>query len=69
MSGQLAFQHFPGTAYFTIRDGRITGWTGCNEFQGTATHTGANLTAGELSTIRKACAGDAAELEQALLSR
>ena len=69
MSGQWAFQHFPGTAYLTIRDGRITGWTDCNEFQGTATRTGANLTVGELSTTRKACADDAAELEQALLSR
>jgi heat shock protein HslJ len=71
MSGQWAFEHFPdaGPAYFTIRDEGIAGSTGCNDFQGSVTRTGASLTIGELRITLKVCTGRVAELERALLSR
>jgi heat shock protein HslJ len=70
VSGQTA-SHSMGSekAYFTISGERVTGSTGCNTFQGIVSHTGAKLTFGELSTTRKACAGDAAALEKTLLAK
>ncbi|MFF0264953.1 META domain-containing protein [Kribbella sp. NPDC004536] len=54
-------------AWFTLNGDRVTGSTGCNEFQGmVATSTG-KLTFGELATTRRACTGDAAKLESLLL--
>jgi heat shock protein HslJ len=54
-------------AWLTLNGERVTGSTGCNEFQGmVATATG-KLTFGELATTRRACTGDAAKLESLLL--
>lgn len=54
-------------AYLTINGERVTGSTGCNEFQGKVARAGDKLTFGELATTRRACAGDAGKLEQSLL--
>ena len=54
-------------AHFTISGERITGSTGCNDFQGIVARTGDKLTFGELGTTRRACEGDAAALEKAVL--
>ncbi|TDU90968.1 heat shock protein HslJ [Kribbella voronezhensis] len=53
--------------HFTISGERVTGSTGCNDFQGIVSHTGDKLTFGELGTTRRACTGDAATLEKTVL--
>lgn len=64
-----ASQHFAGlSAYFTIEGGRITGSTGCNEFEGAVTHTAGKLTIGALKITTALCSGDAARLEKAMVS-
>ncbi|MFI5690378.1 META domain-containing protein [Kribbella sp. NPDC051586] len=55
------------TAWLTLNGERVTGSTGCNEFQGTVARSTGKLTFGELATTRRACAGDAAKLESQLL--
>ncbi|HWD83083.1 MAG TPA: META domain-containing protein [Kribbella sp.] len=68
IDGQTA-SHPVGSAkaWLTINGDRVTGSTGCNEFQGmVATSTG-ELTFGELATTRRACTADAAKLEALLL--
>jgi heat shock protein HslJ len=54
-------------AYLTISGERVTGSTGCNDMQGIVSRTGDKLTFGELGTTRRACTGDAAALEKAVL--
>lgn len=54
-------------AHLTISGERVTGSTGCNDFQGIVARTGDTLTFGELGTTRKACQGDEATLEKAVL--
>ena len=44
------------TLTLAFRDGRVSGFAGCNEFQGTYTRDGDRLTIGRLATTRKACA-------------
>jgi heat shock protein HslJ len=65
------FEHFyelvPAT--ITINGGRVSGSTGCNQFQGSVTHTATTLTFGELSVTDKACTGDAARLQEGVLAR
>jgi heat shock protein HslJ len=56
-----------GKVHLTIAGERVTGSTGCNDFQGTVSHTGDKLTFGELGTTRRACTGDAATLEKTVL--
>ena len=53
--------------WLTINGERVTGSTGCNEFQGVVATSTGKLTFGELATTRRACAGDAAKLESLLL--
>jgi heat shock protein HslJ len=55
-------------AWLTLNGERITGSTGCNDFQGTVARATGTLTFGELATTRRACAGDAAKLETTLLN-
>ena len=55
-------------AYLTISGERVTGSTGCNDLQGIVARTGNKLTFGELSVTLKACTGDAAALEKAVLA-
>ncbi len=68
ISGETA-SHSIGSeqAHFTISGERITGSTGCNSFQGIVSRTGDKLTFGEIATTRKACAGEQATLEKAIL--
>ena len=55
-------------AYLTISGERVTGSTGCNDLQGIVARTGNKLTFGELSVTLKACTGEAATLEKAVLA-
>jgi heat shock protein HslJ len=68
ISGEVA-SHPTGSeqAQLTISAERITGSTGCNDLQGIVSRTGDKLTFGEIGTTRRACAGDAAALEKAVL--
>ncbi|MET9274142.1 META domain-containing protein [Kribbella sp. NPDC003557] len=54
-------------AWLTLNGERVTGSTGCNEFQGTVARGTGTLTFGELATTRRACTGDAATLESVVL--
>lgn len=54
-------------AWLTLNGERVTGSTGCNDFQGMVARSTGRLTFGELATTRRACAGDAAKLESQLL--
>jgi heat shock protein HslJ len=68
IEGEVA-SHSMGSekAYLTISGERVTGSTGCNEVQGIVARTGDKLTFGELRTTLRACTGDAATLEKAVL--
>jgi heat shock protein HslJ len=55
-------------AWMTLNGERVTGSTGCNDFQGMVARSPGRLTFGELATTRRACTGDAAELETTLLT-
>jgi heat shock protein HslJ len=68
ISGEAA-SHQAGSekAWLTLNGERVTGSTGCNEFQGTVARATGKLTFGELATTRRACAGDAAALESVVL--
>ena len=54
-------------AWMTLNGERVTGSTGCNEFQGTIARGTGTLAFGELATTRRACAGAAATLESVVL--
>jgi heat shock protein HslJ len=68
VTGQTA-SHPVGSekAWMTLNGERVTGSTGCNEFQGKVARAPGKLTFGELATTRKACSGEAAKLESLLL--
>jgi heat shock protein HslJ len=68
ITGEVA-SSTPGTqnAHLTIGGERVTGSTGCNDFQGVVARAAGKLTFGELGTTRRACEGDAAALEKAIL--
>ncbi|QNE18960.1 META domain-containing protein [Kribbella qitaiheensis] len=53
--------------HLTISGERVTGSTGCNDFQGIVSRTGDKLTFGELSATLRACKGDVATLEKTIL--
>ncbi|TDO68105.1 heat shock protein HslJ [Kribbella sp. VKM Ac-2571] len=53
--------------WLTLNGERVTGSTGCNEFQGVVAHDTGKVTFGELATTRRACAGDAATVESLVL--
>ncbi|MFI6828572.1 META domain-containing protein [Kribbella sp. NPDC050241] len=69
ITGEVA-SHQAGSekAWMTLNGERVTGSTGCNEFQGMVAQAPGKLTFGELATTRRACAGDAAKLESSLLN-
>lgn len=56
-----------GKAHFTISGERVTGSTGCNDFQGIVSHTGNKLTFGELVSTQRACVGETGTLEKTIL--
>ena len=47
---------------------QISGSAGCNSFMGTVTVTGTSVKVGPLATTKKACEGDAADVEAAYLA-
>jgi heat shock protein HslJ len=49
-------------------DGTVTGSGGCNDFNGTYTVDGSNLTFGPLASTKKACGDAVDQLEQAYLA-
>lgn len=55
-------------AHLTISGERITGSTGCNDFEGVVAHTANKLTLGEIAVTAVGCTGDAAKLEQGVLA-
>ncbi|WP_350280995.1 META domain-containing protein [Kribbella sp. HUAS MG21] len=68
VSGDTAAHHAGSEkAWMTLNGERVTGSTGCNEFQGKVARSAGKLTFGELATTRRACTGAAADLESALL--
>ncbi|WP_238164244.1 META domain-containing protein [Kribbella pittospori] len=69
ITGEVA-SHQVGSekAWMTLNGERVTGSTGCNDFQGVVAQAPGRLTFGELATTRRACAGDAAKLESSLLN-
>jgi heat shock protein HslJ len=68
VSGQSAsFQAGFEKVWLTLNGERVTGSTGCNEFQGVVARATGKVTFGELATTRRACAGDAATVESLVL--
>ncbi|MFD3403120.1 META domain-containing protein [Kribbella sp. NPDC058693] len=61
--------HFAGSenVWLTLNGERVTGSTGCNDFQGVVARSTGKLTFGELATTRRACAGNPATLESQVL--
>ncbi|RZT20477.1 heat shock protein HslJ [Kribbella sp. VKM Ac-2569] len=53
--------------WLTLNGERVTGSTGCNEFQGVVARATGKVTFGELATTRRACAGEAATVESLVL--
>ena len=68
VTGQAA-SHQAGfeKVWLTLNGERVTGSTGCNEFQGMVARATGKVTFGELATTRRACAGDAATVESLVL--
>ncbi|MGW6282421.1 META domain-containing protein [Kribbella sp. NPDC055071] len=69
ITGEVA-SHQVGSekAWLTLNGERVTGSTGCNDFQGTVARATGKLTFGDLATTRRACSGDAQKLETTLLN-
>ncbi|TCO48741.1 heat shock protein HslJ [Kribbella antiqua] len=69
ITGEVA-SHSAGAekVWITFNGERVTGSTDCNELQGPVARDTTKLTFGEIATTRRACAGDAAVLETALLN-
>ena len=68
ITGEAA-SHLAGSekAWITLNGERVTGSTGCNDFQGVVARSTGKLTFGELATTRRACPGEPATLESQLL--
>ncbi len=64
-----AVEHFPGTAAarLTIQGDRVTGSTGCNQFEGPVTRTATTLSFGAMRITTAGCDGDPARLERAVI--
>lgn len=65
-----AHAHYSDTtkAWITITGNRLTGSTGCNDLHGTVSHTTAKLTFTDIITTDRACTGDPALIEKAILA-
>lgn len=55
-------------AHLTISGERITGSTGCNDFEGPVARSAGKLTIGELAVTLVGCTGDVAKLEQSVIA-
>ncbi|MEV4417988.1 META domain-containing protein [Catellatospora sp. NPDC049609] len=58
----------PGDAYLEFADGKVSGSTGCNQLGGTAVVKDDKITFSGVFTTRRACPGDLAALEKAVLN-
>ena len=69
ITGEIASHQVGAEKVWITFDGeRITGSTGCNELQGVVARDNGKLTFGDIATTRRACVGDGATLESALLN-
>lgn len=55
-------------AYLEFAGSKVTGSTGCNSLSGPATVSGSSMQLGPIGLTRKACSGDAATVEQAMVN-
>ncbi len=62
------YHHRAEEAWITFDGERLTGWTGRNELSGTVSRTGTELTFAGVVTTDRACAGETAEVEAAILT-
>ncbi|MGW6199345.1 META domain-containing protein [Kribbella sp. NPDC055110] len=68
VTGQSAsYQAGFDKVWLTLNGERVTGSTGCNEFQGMVARATGKLTFGEMATTRRACSGEAATVESLVL--
>jgi len=63
-----AYHHRAEEAWITFDGERLTGWTGCNELSATVTRTSTELTCTGVVTTDRACTGETAEVETAILT-
>ena len=69
ITGEAASHHAGfEKVWMTLNGERVTGSTGCNDFQGMVARATGKLTFGELATTRRACAGTPRQLETTLLN-
>lgn len=54
--------------YLVFEAGKVTGSTGCNTLEGPATVSGSTIRFGDLIMTRKACPGELAPIEQAIVA-
>jgi putative lipoprotein len=54
-----------GEQFLQFRDGRLSGYSGCNRYMGTYEQDGNKLTLGPLASTKKACAPARMEKERA----
>lgn len=62
------YHHRAEEAWLTFDAGRLTGWTGGNELSGTVARNGTELTITDVVTTARACTGQTAEVETAILT-
>jgi heat shock protein HslJ len=62
------YHHHAEEAWVTFDGERLTGWTGCNELSGTVGRTRTELTFAGVVTTDRACTGETAEVEAAILA-
>jgi heat shock protein HslJ len=63
-----AYHHRAEESWITFDGERLTGWTGCNELSGTVARTRTELTFTGVVTTDRACTGETAEVETAILT-
>jgi len=66
-TGQTA-SSAPTGPYLIFTGGQVTGSTGCNDLSGPAKITGSNIEFGPIGMTRKACPGDLAPAERAMVA-
>jgi heat shock protein HslJ/tRNA A37 threonylcarbamoyladenosine synthetase subunit TsaC/SUA5/YrdC len=60
--------HLPEQVWISFDDGRLTGWTGCNELSGTFTRNNTELTFSDVAITDRACTPETAALQAAILA-
>jgi heat shock protein HslJ len=62
------YHHHAEEAWLTFDGERLTGWTGCNAISGTVTRTTTELVITGVVTTDRACSGETAQVEAAILT-